>query len=239
MKITDFASLIVFENQDFILINKPYDISSLDERDVTRPSILKMVKEYHADAQLCHRLDKETSGILAIAKHPEAYRHLSLQFQKRTLTKIYHAVCQGLHELENYKVDLPIAIAGKAAVRIDKKEGKRSETFVSTLQLFKGHSLLEARPRTGRMHQIRIHLAAIRAHIVADTTYGGKMLMLSDIKKKYRLGKFQEEEQPFIKRVALHAFALHFKGMDGEELEIEAPYPKDFRALVMQLEKNT
>ena len=75
----NFEDLIVFENEDYILINKPPHVASLDERttDRTGISILRMAKEYHADAQLGHRLDKETSGILAIARNPEAYRHLA------------------------------------------------------------------------------------------------------------------------------------------------------------------
>jgi len=238
MKHPDFTQLILSEDSDYIVINKPHDVSSLDERDRTRNSIIRMAKEYHADAQLCHRLDKETSGILAIAKHPEAYRHLSLQFQKRDVQKVYHAVCQGRHELHAHLIDLPIAIAGKSAVRIDAREGKPSQTMVDTLEIYKAHTLTSCQLLTGRMHQIRIHLAAIKAPIVSDTTYGGKMFYLSEVKKGYRVGKFQEEEQPFMKRVALHAYSLTFKGLNGKEVEVEAPYPKDFRALVTQLGKN-
>ena len=87
------------------------------------------------------------------------------------------------------------------------------------------------------MHQIRIHLACVKAHIVSDMTYGGKYTYLSDIKRKINLKKY-EEEQPLMQRVALHAHTLSFKGVNGEDISVSAPYPKDMRALVNQLSKN-
>src|SRR6476469_110324 len=97
----NFKDLIVFENDDFILINKPPYIATLDERNASARdnslSILRLAKAYSEDAQVCHRLDKETSGVLAIAKNPEAYRHLSMQFERRKVEKVYHAVVDGIH----------------------------------------------------------------------------------------------------------------------------------------------
>ena len=82
----NFKDLVIFENDDYILINKPAHIASLDERQADNSqSILRLAKEYANDAQLCHRLDKETSGVLAIAKTPAAYRHLSMQFERTIL----------------------------------------------------------------------------------------------------------------------------------------------------------
>jgi 23S rRNA pseudouridine955/2504/2580 synthase len=82
MKIPKFADLILFEDDDLIVINKPAFISSLDEREGGEINILRLAKEYSDDAQICHRLDKETSGALIIAKNPEAYRTVSMQFEK-------------------------------------------------------------------------------------------------------------------------------------------------------------
>ncbi len=82
-----FEELFVFENEDYIIINKPPYVSSLDERDLTRESILMLAKEHDQELQLCHRIDKETSGILAIAKNPNAYRNLSMQFENRTVSQ--------------------------------------------------------------------------------------------------------------------------------------------------------
>ncbi len=234
-----FEDLIVFENEDYILINKPPHVASLDERTTDRggQSILRLAKAYHADAQLGHRLDKETSGILAIAKNPEAYRHLAMQFEHREVTKRYHAVTNGVHNFEGISVFLPISpIKDGTAVRIDREHGKVAETIFNTLQAYRTATLVECMPVTGRMHQIRVHLMCLKAPIVNDPTYGGKPVFLSDIKRNFNL-KEGTEELPLIHRVALHAHSLTFAMLDGEEQTFTAPYPKDFNVLVKQLEK--
>lgn len=238
MKKLNFADLIVFEDEDFIAISKPYDVSTLEDRDKTRQNILKMAKTYANDAQVCHRLDRETSGILMIAKNPEAYRHMSMQFENREVTKIYHAVIEGTKKLDNEMVDLPISILKDGSVRIDKMEGKESATIFNTLKAFHRYSLVACLPITGRMHQIRIHLSTIGHPIIADELYGGKQIFLSQLKRNFKLKK-DTEELPLMKRVALHAKALTFKNLAGEELTVTAEYPKDFAVLIRQLEENT
>ena len=238
MKKPDFKELIVYEDEDYVLINKPPYISTLDERNADNPfSILRLAKAYTDDAQVCHRLDKETSGILAIAKHPEAYRHLSMQFEHREVDKSYHAVVNGIHDFEGISVYLPIAQLTNGTVKIDRVKGKEAETIFNTIQAYKLHTLVDCHPITGRMHQIRIHLTCLKAPIVCDEQYGGAPIYLSQIKRKFNL-KQDSEELPLINRVALHARALTFVRLNGEELRVEAPYPKDFAALITQLEKN-
>jgi 23S rRNA pseudouridine955/2504/2580 synthase len=234
----NFKDLIIFENDDYILISKPPHIASLDERQADNSqSILRLAKEYADDAQLCHRLDKETSGVLAIAKNPAAYRHLSMQFEHRQVEKRYHAVVNGTHDLEMISVYLPIAIKRDGTmVAIDRQKGKEADTIFNTMKVYRNHTLVECMPITGRMHQIRIHLVCLKAPIVCDPTYGGEMIYLSDLKRKFNLKK-ETEEQPLIKRVALHAHSLTFRLLDDEIIKIEAPYPKDFEVLVKQLDK--
>lgn len=232
-----FKDLIVFENDDYVLINKPPFISSLDERDLTRDSIIAFAKQENSNYQLCHRLDKETSGVLAIAKNAEAYRNISIQFENREVEKTYHAVVCSTERFKDRVVDLPIAQGSRGKVRIDMQLGKFAETGFDTLEVYKKHALVACRPVTGRMHQIRLHLACVKAPIVMDETYGGKPVFLSEIKRKVNL-KRDTEEEPLMKRVALHAYTLKFKGLSGEMIEASAPYPKDMRALVNQLAKN-
>src|SRR6185437_5470109 len=130
MKKVNFKDIIIKEDEDYILINKPPYLSSLDERLGKAPSILRLAKEYHADAQLCHRLDKETSGILVIAKNSEAYRHLSMQFEHREVNKVYHALTEGIHDFgqQEMVVNVPIAALDKGLVKIDRTKGKMAET---------------------------------------------------------------------------------------------------------------
>ena len=232
----DFSSLIIFEDDDYVAINKPPFVSTLNDRkdDV---NLLLLAKQYTPNAQACHRLDKDTSGVLVFAKNPTAYRHLSMQFEGRTVEKIYHAVVGGVHNFREKVVDAPIAKMDDGLVKISAKDGKPAQTYFTTLAVYRNHSLIECRPVTGRMHQIRIHLSVLKASITGDEPYGGKPLYVSDIKRGYNLKKFTDE-QPLIKRMALHAKCLMFKNLRGETVKVEAPYPKDFRVLLRQLELN-
>ena len=235
-KFPKFSDLIIFEDDNLIVVNKPPFVASLDDRSGGEVNILRLAKKYHADAQVCHRLDKETSGILLIAKNPETYRLVSIEFERRRVTKIYHAVIGGTHTFNNLTVDLPILNQGNKNVSIDRANGKAAETIFNSLQYFQHYTLVECRPVTGRMHQIRIHLATQHAAIVGDSMYRGKPVYLSQIKKRgFSLGK-GEEEQPIMKRFALHAKAVAFS-IDGKDYEFEAEYPKDFATLLKLLNK--
>ena len=237
MKYPKFKDLIIFENDDYIVVNKPPFVASLDERGGSgEVNILRMARQYSDDAQVCHRLDKETSGAIVIAKHPEAYRNVSMQFERRKVTKIYHAVVDGQFTFNDLFVDLPILNDGNKNVTIDRQEGKRAETYFNSIKYYKHYTLVECKPVTGRMHQIRIHLATQRASISGDIMYRGKPVFLSSLKKGYRIAK-DEEEQPIMKRFALHARHLVFKGMDEQDIVIDAPYPKDFATLIKLLDK--
>jgi 23S rRNA pseudouridine955/2504/2580 synthase len=233
-----FEDLILFENDDYIVVNKPPYIATLDERNADNPfSLLRLARQYTEDAQVAHRLDKETSGALAIAKHPEAYRHLAMQFEHREVTKRYHAVVNGVHDFDSISVYLPIlALPRDGVVRIDRQKGKEAETIFNTIKAYRQHTLVECIPISGRMHQIRIHLVCLKAPIVADETYGGKNAYLSQLKRNFNL-KRDTDEQSMMKRVALHAHSLTFNLLDGERIRIEAPYPKDLEVFIKLLEK--
>jgi 23S rRNA pseudouridine955/2504/2580 synthase len=236
MKNIDLTELILFENDDVAIINKPPMISSLDERDDTRINILRMARQIYPDAQLCHRLDKETSGCLIIAKNEVTYRHIAIQFEKRRVLKVYHAVINGVQNFDNIEVDLPIDRTTKGVVRID-PNGKQALTFFTSIKHFRHYTLVRCVPVTGRMHQIRIHLATQKATIVADDFYGGKNAYLSALKKDYKFGKFSDQEHPIMRRLALHAREIKLYINDTEEVHITAPYPKDFEVFVKLLER--
>ena len=237
MKNPQLQDLIIFEDDHIMVINKPPFISSLDEREGGETNILRLAKQYYADSQICHRLDKETSGAMIIAKDPETYRFVSMQFEHREVKKVYHAIVDGTHIFNDILVDLPILNVGKGNVTISRSEGKRAETYFNSLTYFKHYTLIEARPVTGRMHQIRIHLATQKASIAGDVTYGGKPVFLSQIKRKYLLTK-NEEEQPIMKRFALHSREVTFKISENESRTFTAEYPKDFGVLLKLLQKN-
>src|SRR5258706_3577693 len=140
MKSIKFTDLILIEDQDYILISKPPFISTLEDRNDPQ-NILVLAKEYTSEAQVCHRLDKDTSGVLAIAKNPAAYRHLSMQFEGRAVRQIYQAVVDGTHRFDNVLVDAPILKQNDGTAKIS-RQGKEAQTYFSTLQIYKQQTLV-------------------------------------------------------------------------------------------------
>jgi RluA family pseudouridine synthase len=232
-----FEDLILWEDGDYFVLNKPPFVSTLQDRaDPT--NLLALAKNYVSDAQACHRLDKDTSGAIAFAKNPEAYRHLSMQFEHREVSKIYHAVADGIQDFKDQLVDAPIVKMDDGIAKISKREGKPAQTYFTSLKSYRFHTLIECRPITGRMHQIRVHLAFLKAPITGDEQYGGKPFFLSSVKRGFNLKK-ESEEQPLITRMALHAYALKFQPLSGKSVTVQAAYPKDMQALIRQLELNS
>jgi len=231
-----FKEHIVFENENYIAICKPAGISSLHERLGDANSVIEQAKLYDENLQLCHRLDKETSGVLLLSKHPKAYSHAAVSFEKRRVAKTYHAVSDGIHSFDSFEVSLPLITTRSGRSAVNKQKGKPCKTLFNTLENFKHFTLVECNPITGRQHQIRIHLASQNAPIAADTIYGGQQPYLSKLKKNFTTNR-TEEERPMIARFALHAYTLEFNDMDGESLKITADYPKDLAVFVKQLRK--
>jgi len=231
-----FEDIILFEDENYILVSKPPFLSTLEDRN-EKVNLLRLARTYCAAAQVCHRLDKDTSGVLAIAKNPEAYRHLSIQFEKREVVKLYHAVVDGIHQFNDTKVDQPILKQADGIAKISKREGRPAVTFFTSIKSFRHQTLVACKPVTGRMHQIRLHLSFLGAPITGDELYGGKLFFLSQVKRKFNLKK-ETEEEPLMKRMTLHAFSLQFADLSGNVQTIAAPYPKDMQVLVKQLEVN-
>jgi len=229
-----FEQLIIQETPDLLVINKPAGISSLTDRQ-SDLNILDLSKTYFSACQLCHRLDKDTSGILLIAKSAESYRHISMQLEKRTITKEYHALVAGV--VDNLDVcTKPISISGKGEARIDVTGGKPATTRFKLLEQFLQFALIACFPITGRMHQIRLHAAISGYPLVGDAVYGGKDLFLSKIKRKYNLNR-TGEETPIIQRQALHAYGITYVDLAGNDVSHVAPYPKDFEVALKQLRR--
>ncbi|MBL7858868.1 MAG: RNA pseudouridine synthase [Cyclobacteriaceae bacterium] len=231
-----FEDLVLWQDDDYVVVNKPPFLSTLQDR-IEKGNLLALAREKVGDAQVCHRLDKDTSGVLAIAKNPEAYRHLSMQFEHRQVSKVYHAIADGIHQFDNVFVDEPILKQDDGIAKISRRDGKPAQTWFTSLKSYRNNTLIECRPITGRMHQIRVHLSLLKAPITGDETYGGKSLFLSTLKRGFNLKKLTDE-QPLMKRMALHAFSLEFEVLAGTKQKITAPYPKDIQALIRQLELN-
>jgi RluA family pseudouridine synthase len=200
--------------------------------------------------RIVHRLDKDTSGVLLVAKSVEAERRLRTAFDAGEVEKTYLALVDGEHPLEDGDsevIDLPIGPDERKSgrMRVDPSDGKPSQTRIRVEQRFRGFTLLACQPLTGRTHQIRVHLREIGFPLAVDPAYGRRnALFLSEIKRGYRK-KPGHAESPLIDRLTLHARTIEFpdpaKSPSGGEsvkrIRVEAPLPKDLERVLKQLGK--
>ncbi len=254
---------LLFEDDDVMVLLKPAGLAVEPERwardnaslagallamarsrakadDPHRPDGADRIEERF---RAVHRIDKDTSGCLLVAKHLDSERVLRRAFEKNEVRKRYLALVEGemrLGEGEEETVDLPLGPDGRRSGRmvVDVKGGKASRTHVSVAEAFQGYTLVACRPVTGRTHQIRVHLAAHGYPLAVDPLYGRRdAFLLSEIKSKYK-AKRGKPERPLIDRLTLHAKSLVFsQPRTGEKVEIEAPLPKDFSNTLRQLRK--
>lgn len=235
-KFIEFKDLIIHEDDNILIVNKPSGVSSLDDK--SNKNLNHLAKIYNPDIQLCHRLDKMTSGILLMAKGRENYRDIALQFQYRTVKKTYMALVRGVHHFEDQEIDLPLLVTTNKRVMAHKNDGKKAITHVTTEKTFRNYTLVRCHPLTGRMHQIRVHLLSLGCPIVGDELYKGEDIMLSSIKRKYKLSGKKMEERPLNHGYMLHAKSLTFAHpKTKEEMTFESEYPKNFNVVLKMLEK--
>lgn len=237
MKVSD---LLIFENDDFIGLNKPSGLLSIPDREGKEISLKNLLQEKYEKIFTVHRLDRDTSGLIVFAKNEATHKHLSLQFEGRLTKKIYTGLVLGSPAEKEGHINLPLAEnMVQRGMMIVNRRGKESLTDYKVLEDFGIYSWMQFRIHTGRTHQIRVHMKEIGHPIVADDLYGdGKPLLLSSLKKKkFKLSKDAEEERPLLARLALHAFQLSFTTVAREQIELTAELPKDIRASLQQLAK--
>lgn len=182
---------------------------------------------------IVHRLDKDTSGLVVVAKNDHAHTFLAKQFRARTVKKRYLAIVHGMIEGSEGEIDLPIARHPKRRkeMSVQHSVGKRAQTFWQKIEEFgSGFSLVSATPKTGRTHQIRVHFSYLRHPIVGDSVYGYKRDWW---KKRVPL---MNRILPHIKRQQLHSVALGFVHPDSETYcEFKAPLPDDMAQVLKAL----
>jgi 23S rRNA pseudouridine955/2504/2580 synthase/23S rRNA pseudouridine1911/1915/1917 synthase len=231
---------IIFENDSFVAVNKPAGLLSIPDREQTQTSLKDILLEKYGSIFTVHRLDKDTSGIIIFAKTEAAHKYFSQLFEERQIEKYYQGLVHGIPANKEGTIDAPIAEHGvQKGLYIVHRRGKPSVTDYEVIESHKSFSLLQFQLHTGRTHQIRVHCQNIGHPLACDELYGdGKPVLLSSIKKKYKLSKHDEEERPMLNRLALHSYRLKFTDADGKVIDLEAELPKDIRALLQQLKKN-
>ena len=220
---------IIFKNKDFIILDKPSGLSVHSDGKTKEDTLadwlikkfppLKKVGEkvFFGEQEIIrpgivHRLDKETSGVMVVARTQKFYAFLKKQFQNKRVNKIYSALVYGHPKKDEWMVDRPIGRSKndfrKRVTNHARGEMRNAITYFRVVKKFKDYSLIEARPRTGRTHQIRVHLNMQGNPVVCDRLYSPKKLCPKDFG-----------------RLFLHAHILEFYDFDSKSLRFESPLP--------------
>jgi 23S rRNA pseudouridine1911/1915/1917 synthase len=235
----DIPLNIIHEDADVIILNKPANLIVHPARGNKSGTLVNGLVHYSDQLSsglgefrpgIVHRLDRDTTGVMIVTKHETAQWKIAKQFENRQTQKTYLAIAHGTPELDADRINAPLGVhpqvREKYAVRPE--IGKEAITYYEVLEAFRGFSLLKCSPKTGRTHQIRVHLSHIKHPIVADDMYGGKLVypwQLADAE--------QAVEEPVINRCALHAFSIEFRHpSSGEMVRFEAPLPPDMQHLL-------
>jgi RluA family pseudouridine synthase len=232
--------LVLFSDDALLAIDKPSGLLSIpDHWDPDVPDAVSELKAAWGKLFVVHRLDKDTSGVLFFARSPEAHKSLSESFESRSVEKTYRALVRGVPTWDEISCDLALMPDGDRLHRtlVSAHHGKKSLTAFVVIARYKDSALVEARPETGRTHQVRVHLASVGHPCLCDPLYGdGDPLLLSKLKRRWKGDPFAE--RPLLARAALHALSAEFPHpATGAALKVEAPLPKDMKAAISQLEK--
>ncbi len=237
---------VIYEDEALIAFDKPSGLAvAPDRRDPKADHLMGLVRaRWGPDVANVHRLDADTSGLVLCAKTKPALDFLSGQFQSKTVVKTCHALTVGLPAADTFAVDLVIKEdeARPGVMCIVKKHGQTSHTGFTVLERYPqpagrpGFAWVECAPSTGRMHQIRIHLASVGTPILNDPLYGNDTrLLLSDLKRGY---KGRADEKPLIARLALHATGLTCTHpLSREKFTLSAPLPNDLAVALKYLRR--
>ncbi|MBI3305548.1 RluA family pseudouridine synthase [Candidatus Nomurabacteria bacterium] len=233
---------VLYEDKDILAIDKPSGVLAHPDKIAEGRTILDWARKKYPKAELAHRLDRETSGVMLIAKNEKAHGALKKQFQERVVKKIYNAIVSGSFRNDRGMINKPIGrsprdfrryLAGRGArgemreaiteyrvlkhLRI-KTDQKQIDPDISVNQkgisIIGSFTFLEVKPKTGRTHQIRVHMKYINHPVACDSLYNPAGMC-----------------PPGFKRLALHAKSIEFKNLKGETIKVESSLPKEFKEL--------
>jgi 23S rRNA pseudouridine1911/1915/1917 synthase len=236
---------ILYEDKDVVVINKPAGlIVHPDGKTKEKTLVDWILKEYPKTEKvgesiilndgteilrpgIVHRIDKDTTGVLIIAKTKKSYEFLKEQFKDRKVHKIYNAFIYGELKEERGMINRPIGRSPSDFRKWSSTRGARGEmreavTYFKVLKFKDGISFIEAMPKTGRTHQIRVHFTALNHPILQDELYAQKFYL-------------EKENQLGFKRLALHARQIEITIPSGKEIKVIAPYPEDFEDAIKEI----
>ncbi len=234
---------IIYCDSEKLVLNKPAGVSvtrdrsgALELKDIL---VSRIGSKAAGELRLVHRLDKETSGVMLLARNSQCQRRLSGYFEKRLVNKVYLALVSGFSCSRGGRIESRLGPERRdtTRMRVMKRKGKEAVTDYKVLANFGNALLVAAYPVTGRTHQVRVHLAHAGLPLLIDPIYGGVgPVYLSDFKADYRLGK-GKTEKPLIERLTLHAYQIELPGSEGGRCFVARPDRK-FLAAVKMLTKH-
>ena len=219
---------ILYEDDALLVLNKPSGLAVHGGSGIKLGLIeaLRLIRPKTDYFELVHRIDRETSGCLMVAKKRSSLRYLQEQMRSKRISKVYRALATGKWPRGMRRIDLPLMAfeqkTGEKIVRVNPK-GKKSVTIFSVMKRYRNFTLLEALLETGRTHQIRVHAQHIGCPLAGDNKYG-----LDDVNKDIR--------KSGLKRMFLHALKIGFSLPCGKNIFIEAPMPSDLSEHLMELD---
>jgi len=234
----DIAIDVVYEDEDIIVVNKPVGLVTHPGAGNWTGTLANALLHYDSSlatldrAGIVHRLDKNTSGLMVVARSELAQKNLVEQLQTHAVSREYSAIVYG-HMISGGTVDAPIGRDPKDRIRqavVEEGEGKNAITHYRVIDRFKNHTHVKCILETGRTHQIRVHMSYIEHPLIADSMYGGKIRFpkKADEKLKEALKAFN--------RQALHAKKLTLSHpITGEQMSWKAPLPNDMQDLLAVL----
>lgn len=208
---------VIYEDDDVLVVDKPAGVSVHPAHGIPRgETITEQIEKEGFKPFLVHRLDKDTSGVLVVAKTEEAKKYLQKQFQDREVQKTYITLVQGHLELPEAVITYPIGRNPKNPLkRAVRGSGKPSESHYRLTKQYSDASLLEVKPKTGRTHQIRVHLAHLGHPVIGDSVYG--------------------QPDPKLKRQFLHAHKIELRLPGGERKEFTSLLPNNLKLYLNRL----
>jgi 23S rRNA pseudouridine1911/1915/1917 synthase len=239
---------VLYEDEYLALINKPPDMVVHPAKGHWSGTLVNAILHHFDELSaangeqrtgIVHRLDRDTSGVILIAKEEQTHRDLSLQFELRKVFKEYRALTNGVLDRDSDYIEGRIARHPHDRVKMmvtdDDEEGRDACTYYEVIERFHGYTYCRCHPRTGRTHQIRVHLASLGHPILADKVYSSRDgLRLSDLAP----GAVGDGDVVLLSRQALHAFRLRFQHpRTGKIIEAKAPLPDEFQKTLDALRK--
>jgi tRNA pseudouridine32 synthase/23S rRNA pseudouridine746 synthase len=248
---------ILISDSAILVVNKPAGLPTLpDGYDPLAPHLKSVLEPVYGKLWIVHRLDRDTSGVIVLARNTQAHCSLNEQFSRHQVHKIYHALLVGEVDwaVKTVRLPLRVDVGHRHRTVVDPQRGKPAITHLKVLERLRctpsnptskqsdkaiAFTLVEAIPETGRTHQIRAHLYALGFFIAADPLYGdGNPIFLSQLRPNLPVST--QRETPLLRRLGLHAKSLAFNHpVSGEALVVEAPYPQDIEDTLLHLRTNS